>query len=91
MGGFEAGDIVVFEPANFNTDFWKSLSESEKLEYYGRFGYKNPKIKLFVFLCYIKHPDGDKTDHCILISLDDQKLETCVHASDFRKADEEEV
>ena len=83
------GDVVVFEPKNFNPDFWASLSEEDRLEYYGPLGYGQEKPKLFVFMTTINNKDGD-TGHCILISLHDQKVETMRHTCDFRLATDEE-
>jgi hypothetical protein len=32
---FKKGDAVVFEPKNFNKSYWNSLSEEDKIKYYG--------------------------------------------------------
>lgn len=84
---FKRGSVVVFEPKNFNPEYWKNLSEADKVKYYGALGYGAKKQKLFVFITEIRNAPG----HCVLISLDDQKIETMRHTSDFREATEEEI
>ena len=86
---FKPGNVVVFEPENFNPDFWNGLTEKERKKYYGPLGYGKKRKKLFVFICEILDADGDSS-HCVLISLDDQKVETMRHTSDFRLATQEE-
>lgn len=34
---FKQGDTVIFEPANFNPEFWNGLKNHEKVKYYGNF------------------------------------------------------
>lgn len=84
---FKLGDAVVFEPANFNLDYWNGLTEKDRVKYYGPLGYGAEKKKVFVFLGEINQTPG----HCILISLDDQKIETMRHISDFRLVTDEEL
>ncbi len=86
MKTFEPGTVVVFEPKNFNSEYWGNLPEKDRLKYYGPLGYGQEKLKLFVFLCEIKNAPG----HCVLVSLDDQVVETMRHTSDFREVTEEE-
>lgn len=83
---FTSGTVVVFEPKNFNPDFWNKLSEQEKIDYYGQLGYGSTKSKFFVFLTEIKNAPG----HCVLVDLDDGKIETMRHISDFREVTEDE-
>jgi hypothetical protein len=83
---FEPGTVVVFEPNNFNPSYWNALSEEDRVKYYGALGYGQKKKKFFVFLCEIKNAPG----HCVLVSLDDQKIETMRHTDNFREVDEEE-
>ena len=85
MKKFKRGTVVVFEPKNFNPNYWKTLSEEDRLRYYSALGYGQKKQKLFVFLMEI-----EKSGHCILVDLDDGHLETMRHISDFRKATDEE-
>lgn len=87
---FPPGQVVVFDPSNFNPDFWNNLPESERIKCYGSLGYGSPKKKLFVFLSPILDTEGNDTGHCVLVSLDDQHIETMRHTSDFRVASEEE-
>lgn len=86
MKSFIPGTVVVFDPESFNPKFWERLSEEEKIKYYGPLGYGQEKVKRFVFLCEIRNAPG----HCVLVSLDDQKIETMRHTSDFREVTDEE-
>jgi len=85
---FRPGDTVVFEPANFNPEYWNKLSETRKREYYGDlYNFEDPsKPFLFTFICEQKPQYG----HCVLVSMDTQKMETMRHINDFRKAREDE-
>lgn len=78
---------MVFEPENFNPEYWAGLSETDKKKYYGPLGYGAKKPKLFVFITEIRNAPG----HCVLISLDDQKIETMRHTFNFREVTEEEM
>ncbi len=82
----EIGTVVVFEPNNFNLEFWNNLPEKDKIKYYGVLGYGLEKKKFFVFLTEIKNAPG----HGILVDLDDGHLEVMRHISDFREVNEEE-
>ena len=84
---FKKGDAVVFEPKNLNKSYWNSLSEEDKIKYYGSLGYGSKETKIFVFITKINQCDS----HCILISLDDGKIETMRHTNNFRLATEEEL
>lgn len=86
MRKFKRGTVVVFEPKNLNQDYWKRLSEEERLKYYGPLGYGATKKKFFVFMCEIRNAPG----HCVLVDMDDQHVETMRHTSDFREVTEEE-
>jgi hypothetical protein len=90
MKTFKRGTVVVFEPKNLNKKWWKAQIEKDLLRWYGPLGYGQKKKKLFVFICEILDDEGDPSGHCVLISLEDQKIETMRHTSDFRKATEEE-
>lgn len=87
---FKMGDVVVFEPKNFNPSYWDNLPEEERIKYYGNLGYGEEKKHLFTFITAINDADGTDSGHCILISLRTQKVETMRHTSDFRKATDEE-
>ena len=82
---FKIGTVVVFEPKNFNPDFWNNLSEEDRIKFYGPVGYGQKK--LFVFLAEIKNAPG----HCVLVDMDDGHVEVMRHTTDFREATEEEV
>ena len=84
---FKRGTVVVFEPKHFNPKYWNNLSEEDRIKYYGALGYGQPKLKLFVFITEILNAPG----HCVLISLDDQKIETMRHTNDFREITEDEM
>lgn len=83
---FKRGTVVVFDPESFNPDFWDKMPEEDKIKYYGPLGYGREKPKFFVFLCEIRNAPG----HCVLVSLDDQTIETMRHTDNFREVDEEE-
>lgn len=83
---FKMGDTVVFEPKNLNPDFFNNLSEEEKLRYYGDLGYGSKKPVFFTFIC--EHMP--QSSHCILVNMQNQKIETMRHINDFRLATEEE-
>ncbi len=88
---FKRGTVVVFEPKNFNSEYWAGLSEEDRVKYYGPLGYGQEKIKLFVFLAEILDPDGESSGHCVLADMDDGHVEIMRHTSDFRKATDEEI
>lgn len=83
---FRPGDTVVFAPENFNPDFWDNLSEENRIKYYGSLGYGREKPLLFTFLCEHYPQNG----HCVLINMENQKVETMRHMTDFRLANDEE-
>jgi hypothetical protein len=84
---FKPGTVVVFDPDSFNPEYWNNESEKNKLKYYGPLGYGQDGLKRFVFICEIRNAPG----HCVLISLNDQKIETMRHTDDFREVTEEEM
>jgi hypothetical protein len=83
---FKPGTVVVFDPESFTKEFWGSLSEKERIKYYGVLGYGKKKSVFFVFLTEIITAPG----HCVLVNLDNQQIETMRHTSDFRKVKEDE-
>ncbi len=86
MKNFKKGTVVVFDPESFNKDFWKNLSEEDKIKYYGSLGYGTNKKKFFVFLTEVKNAPG----HCLLVDLDDGQIETMRHIYNFREVKEDE-
>jgi hypothetical protein len=86
MTKFKLGDTVVFAPENFNPNFWNNLSEEERIKYYGPLGYGEKKLHFFTFICEHK----PQLSHCMLISMEDQHIETMRHISDFRLVTDEE-
>ena len=90
MKTFKPGSVVVFDPTHFNPDFWKNLSEEDRIKYYGSLGYGREKPMLFVYMTEIFNADGNPSGHCVLVSLEDQHIEIMRHTSDFRLATEEE-
>ena len=92
---FKPGTVVVFDPESFHPAFWDTMSEKDKIKYYGHLGYGRDKPKFFVFLCEISTLDRCGSGHCgsghcVLVSLSDQKIETMIHINDFRAVTEEE-
>ena len=85
---FKPGDVIVWDENNLNSKFWNELPEDLKLKYYSWTGYPNKK-RIFVFLTEIRDADGF-ADHCVLIALDNQSIETMRHPSEFRLATDEE-
>lgn len=83
---FIAGDTVVWNPENFNPDYWDSLSEELRVRYYGDLGYGQNRPKHFTFICHHRPQHG----HCVLISMDDQKIFTMAHTSEFDLVEEED-
>jgi hypothetical protein len=83
---FEAGDTVVFDPDNFNPDFWNALSNADKLRYYGHFYERPDKPKLLVFVC--EH--SPQIGHCLLMELATGKMLPMCHTNDFRKVEDDE-
>ena len=86
MTDFVAGDTVVWNPENFNPMYWDNLPEDLRIKYYGDLGYGQEKRKLFTFLCHHRPQYG----HCALVSMDDQKVETMRHTSEFDLVGEDE-
>lgn len=84
MAKFKLGDTVVFDPNNFNPDFWNNLSEEDRIKFYGPLGYKDPKT--FTFICEMSPQNG----HCVLVDIATGKVETMRHISDFRLATDQE-
>ncbi len=84
---FKSGTVVVFEPNNFNPDYWNKLSEDDKIKYYGDLGYGKEKKPLFVFMTEIRNAPG----HCVLVSMDDGHTEVMRHTTDFREVREDEI
>ncbi len=83
---FVCGDTVVFNPSNLNQTFWESLSEEDRIKYYGDLGYGKEKPVYFTFLGEHK----PQTGHCVLVNMDTGKLEIMRHTSDFSLVDDEE-
>jgi len=75
---FKNGDVVVFEPKNFNKKYWAELSEKDRIRYYGPLGYGRKKPKLFIYMTNINAMENGKrydTCHCVLLDMDDGHLE----------------
>lgn len=84
---FKPGDTVVFDPNNFNPDYWNKLSEEDRIKYYGPLGYGAKRPHFFTYICE-HQPQGG---HCVLISMEDQHVETMRHPEDFRLVTEDEA
>lgn len=91
---FAAGQAVVWEPKNFNPEYWNNLSEADRVRYYGWTGYGQQRRngpKVFVFLCPVLESDGTDSGHCVLVDLDDGHVEHMRHTSEFRVVTEDEL
>ena len=85
---FNPGDTVVFDFESFEgTNYWNNLPEEKKIEYYGDLGYGRSRPLLFTYLCEHIPQSG----HCVLVNMENQKVETMRHTDEFRLATEEEV
>jgi hypothetical protein len=86
---FNPGDTLIFTTENFNKSWWDKLPEYERIQYYGVLGYGRPKDRphLYTYLCEHKPQGG----HIVLVSMEDQHIETMRHPEDFRLATEDEV
>lgn len=82
MSSFSPGDTLVFDPKTFNTEYWEGLSENDRIKYYGDLGYGSDKLVLFTYLC--EH--NPQAGHCVLVNMDNQKIETMRHTNNFRLA-----
>lgn len=80
---FKRGTVVVFDSEKAKS---MNLSEEELIKYYGCLGYGSEKPKFFVYMAPILNAPG----HCVLISLDNQQVETMRHDCDFREVRDDE-
>jgi len=83
---FRPGDTVIFEINHLNTNFWNELSESDRIKFYGRYGYGSKHKKLFTFITY-HYP---QLDHCVLMDIDDGELLPMCHSNNFRLVSDDE-
>ena len=89
---FKPGTVVVLDKEKFEN---LSMTHEKKLKYYGDLGYGQDHPHFFVFLCEITVQDKLydiplSTGHCLLVSLQNQKVETMRHPDDFRAVTEDE-
>lgn len=84
---FKPGDTVIWDPTTFNKEYWGTLPEADRIKYYGVLGYGATRPKLFTFIC--EH--SPQLGHCVLISMEDQRVETMRHTTEFRLATDEET
>lgn len=85
MKKFKQGDTVIFNTDTFSTSFWDGTSELNRVKYFGKFGYKSEKLKLFTYLCEDRPQDG----HCILVDMETGEVLPMCHTSNFRLATEQ--
>jgi len=86
------GDAVVWDPG-VDSNLLNGLTEKQRIKYYGPLGYGQDKVKVFVFLSAINSMfDGKMRDshHCLLVDLDNGKIEYMRHTDEFRRATEDE-
>jgi hypothetical protein len=88
MSEFKPGSVVVLNKDKFEPYY--GGTEEQKLKWWGSLGYGREKPHLFVYLCPILDADGTDSGHCVLVSLEDQHIETMRHPQDFRLATDEE-
>ena len=87
---FKQGDVVIWDgPNKLCKKFWEELSEEQKVEYYGPLGYGQNEVIRFLYLAPILSK-GEHSGHCVLVSLDNQTIETMRHDAEFRLATIEE-
>ena len=98
MNKFKRGDVVIWDgPNKLNPRIWDAMPEVDRVRYYSALGYGRSEPKLFVYLASIMDPPDEFEDqrfssgHCVLVSLDDQKIETMRHDVEFRLALPEEL
>lgn len=82
---FKLGDTIVFEPKNFNPDYWDSLSEEDRIKYYGPLGYGSEKLVTWTFITEMYPQNG----HIVIMRINDGKIEMMRHIQDFRLAIED--
>ena len=88
---FKQGEVLIWDPKNFNPDFWNKLSEDHRIKYYSKFGYGSDKLKLFVYLCEILDAETkEDSGQCVLVDMQTQEIITMAHSYEFRKATAEE-
>lgn len=87
MKKFRPGDTLIFDPSRFNPAYWNGLTEEEKIRYYGKFGYGSEQTNLFTYLA----PHRQQPGHCVLVSMQDGRVWTMCHDTEFRLATEDEV
>lgn len=83
---FTIGDTVVWNPDNFNQEWWNKLSEEIRVKYYGPLGYGQDRPKHFTFICHHQPQNG----HCVLIDMDTRKIEIMRHTAEFDLVDEDD-
>lgn len=87
MKEFKIGDTVAFDPNSFNPDFWNTLTLDQKKRYYGDlYDFDKNKPYLFTFLCY----HSPQVGHCVLVNMENQKVETMRHPENFRLVGDDE-
>lgn len=85
---FQIGDTLIFDPNSFDQEYWNKLSDEDKRKYYGDlYNFDNPDDPYF-FTFIAEH--APQNGHCILINMQNQKIETMRHISDFRLVNDDE-
>ena len=83
---FTPGATVRWTSKGFRASYWNSLTEEQRAKYYGELGYGIDTPKLFTFLCHHRPQVG----HCVIVSMDDQKVHTMVHTDELELVPDDE-
>lgn len=86
MKKIKKNSVVIFDPSNFNPEYWDNLSEKDRKKYYSSLGYGSKKPKFFVYLGDVLNAPG----HAILVDMQTDKVITMRHTDNFREVTEEE-
>jgi len=76
---FKLGDTVRFDPDSFDPEYWNSISDKDRMKYYGPF-WTWYKVPLFTFIT--EH--SPQTGHCILMNMDTGTLYPMCHTNNFK-------
>lgn len=84
---FNPGDTIIFDPSTFDQEFWENLPKKDKIKYYRKYGFGEPKMKLFTFICEL----SPQKRHCLVVEICHPPVfHTMVHMSEFRLATDDE-
>lgn len=92
---FKMGDVIIWHSDNFFRNYWNSLSEEDRIKYYGQYGYGHKKKKFFIYLSEISVQCQEERvrrgiGHAMIIDMDTEQVLVMVHPTEFRFADDSE-